>query len=305
MGFSSFKSYGSRVAISKIIAVLPPTDLIVTETGIGMENASMTFTSSTNASNYNVYSSLDGGNYIIASFTISGNTASITGLTGGKLYKFVMTAFTATYSSPYSTPSNSILLSEASTQITPLTSLFNSNNNTISGNTGQFAYQNGSYTVLSSSDFDNNWLPFNAFNDTKTGFGNWISNYRINPYDGNTGEYTGSTSTTANNTQILGEWIQIVLPYSLTLTSYQSKAKNAYYLATSWTIVGSNDGTTWSILDTRNNSKSYWTSLANNTIVTFNSVSNIKYNTFRMIVRKGTGAGGIGVAGLNYFGYIV
>jgi hypothetical protein len=76
----------------------------------------------------------------------------------------------------------------------------------------------------------------------------------------------------------------MVLPYELSLVRYQLNSKNSYYLGVSWHILSSNDGTTWALLDTRTNPFTYWTSMASDTIVTFKVVSNIKYNTFRMIV---------------------
>jgi hypothetical protein len=99
MGFKSFTSYGSQVSFKTII-VAPPTNLVVQEIGRGVGDATITFTLSPDATNYEVYSSLSGGEYLLALSTISGNTASITGLLAGNLYKFVMTAFKAVVASP-------------------------------------------------------------------------------------------------------------------------------------------------------------------------------------------------------------
>jgi hypothetical protein len=92
MGFKSFASYGSQVSF-KTIVVAPPTNLVVQEIGRGLGDATITFTLSPDATSYEGYSSLSSGGYLLASSTISGNTASITGLVTGNLYKFVMTAF--------------------------------------------------------------------------------------------------------------------------------------------------------------------------------------------------------------------
>jgi hypothetical protein len=43
--------------------------------------------------------------------------------------------------------------------------------------------------------------------------------------------------------------------------------------------------------------------MASNTIVTFDAVSNIKYNTFRMVVSSSGPSTLAGVTGLNYSGY--
>jgi hypothetical protein len=92
MGFKSFTSYGYQISL-KTIVVEPPTNLVVSEIGRGFGVATINFTLSPDATSYEVFSSLSGGEYILASSTISGNTASITGLVAGNLYKFVMTAF--------------------------------------------------------------------------------------------------------------------------------------------------------------------------------------------------------------------
>jgi hypothetical protein len=42
-------------------------------------------------------------------------------------------------------------------KVTPLTTKFKGNTITISGNDGEYAYQNGFYTTSSSSFYDGNW----------------------------------------------------------------------------------------------------------------------------------------------------
>jgi hypothetical protein len=180
---------------------------------------------------------------------------------------------------------------------------FISNTITISGNDGEYAYQNGSYTPSSSFFLDGNWQAYKAFVNGKDGFPSWLSD--SNTYRDSNGGYNGSTSTVvANGTSLMGEWVQMVLPYGLSLTSYQLNSKNSYYLGVSWHILGSNDGTSWTLLDTRTNQFTYWTSMSSNTIVTFDAVSNIKYNTFRMIVFSSGASTVAGVTELNYFGYM-
>jgi hypothetical protein len=189
-------------------------------------------------------------------------------------------------------------------QVTPLTTKFNSNTITISGNNGKYAYQNGSYTTSSSSFLDGNWQAYKAFVNGQDGYPSWLGNSNSNKCSGKDGVYNGSTSTVANGTSLLGEWVQIVLPYGLSLTSYQLNSKNSYYLVVSWHILGSNDGTSWTLLCTRTNPFTYCTSMPSDTIVTFNAVSNIKYNTFRIVVSSSGASTVAGATGLNYFGYI-
>jgi hypothetical protein len=78
MGFKSFASYGYQISL-KTIVVEPPTDLLVSEIGRGFGDVTINFTLSPDATSYEVFSSLSGGEYVLSSFTISGNIASITG----------------------------------------------------------------------------------------------------------------------------------------------------------------------------------------------------------------------------------
>jgi hypothetical protein len=143
--------------------------------------------------------------------------------------------------SPLSTTSNSITLSDPPVLVTPLTTNFNSNNVTISGNNGVYAYQNGSYTTSSSSFLDGNWQAYKAFVNGQDKFSSWLSNG--NTYSSSDEVCNGKISTVTNGTSLLGEWVQIVLPYELSLVRYQLNPKNSYYLGLSWYILGSNDGT--------------------------------------------------------------
>jgi hypothetical protein len=87
-----------------------------------------------------------------------------------------MTAFKDVVGSPYSTTSNSIKLSDPPIKVTPLTTKFNSNTITISGNDGVYAYQNGSYTTSSSTFLDGNWQAYKAFVNGQDKFPSWLSN---------------------------------------------------------------------------------------------------------------------------------
>jgi hypothetical protein len=71
------------------------------------------------------------------------------------------------------------------------------------------------------------------------------------------GIFTGSTSTNIDGTNILGEWVQIQLSYTLYVTTYSVNGNlggggswNAY-VPKSFYLCGSNDGTNWSRIDNR------------------------------------------------------
>ncbi len=74
------------------------------------------------------------------------------------------------------------------------------------------------------------------------------------------GAYTGSVSTVTSGTTILGEWMQIQLPYTLYVTTYNVFSAVGYNGSTwaqmfpkSFYLCGSNNGTTWTTIDNRSN----------------------------------------------------
>jgi hypothetical protein len=110
MGFSSFNSFNGSHILNHVLA--PPTNLAVSETGTGAGKASLTFTASTGATSYTLFSSLGGASYVTApSYSVSGTTVSITGLTQGGVYTFQMKSNNNSgVSSVSSSPSNSITM---------------------------------------------------------------------------------------------------------------------------------------------------------------------------------------------------
>ena len=187
-------------------------------------------------------------------------------------------------------------------QVTPLTTLFNTFTNTISGNTGSTAFQNGRYIVTESGQFDYNWSGYQAFNNTT---GDKL--FYITPNNTfSNGVYIGSVTTNIlNSSSISGEWLQIALPYALVLNSYTLSYLKIYEIAnmTSWYILGSNDGSTWNILDYKSLPSTYWTSGATVPLLFTTNVTNtIAYMYYRTIPIKNGGAAYAGIAGLNFIG---
>lgn len=72
-----------------------------------------------------------------------------------------------------------------------------------------------------------------------------------NRYDSVTGNYIGTIATKINGaSDILGEYVQIQLPYSLILKQYNFRNAGTPY-ARDFTLVGSNDGNLWNIIDSK------------------------------------------------------
>jgi len=114
------------------------------------------------------------------------------------------------------------------------------------------SYGNGTY-VASASTQDPSYLSYFAFNKSYgTGLtGAWSS--LSNPYNTSSGVYTGSTSTLVSSVSTTGEWVQIMLPYAITLVSYTLQCRNdiTFQMPVKFTVAGSLDGTTWTSVDVR------------------------------------------------------
>ena len=119
------------------------------------------------------------------------------------------------------------------------------------------------------------------------------------PYSTSTGLYTaGVYSTTISGSAYAGEWIQIQLPVSITLLSY------TIYNASTWNIrapvdfkiAGSNDGSTWTLVDTQTAITSWLSSTTN---LTFTPSNPGTYSYYRLCVNKrGTGDGYLSIGEL-------
>jgi len=224
-----------------------------------------------------------GKNYTSASqiqtFTITGNN------TAYNEYRIVIIALSPG-NNGYTSISEWILYGQqASVQQWPPAAL---TTNTITS-LSNLSYGNGLYTATASSYFTlNNLYPYFAFNKTGEGTNNiWAIN--TTPYNTSTGVYTLSTySTTVAGTAILGEWLDILLPNQIVLTSYSIQARSSTnYVQTpyTWTIAGTNNGgVTWYQVDSKT-SQAYTSA---NQIINFTPTGtscNISFNEYRIIIQ--------------------
>ncbi len=123
------------------------------------------------------------------------------------------------------------------------------------------------------SAWDSNWEPFNAFNG---GGGAWIC------FPDKFSSYTGTTSTTVSGSVILGEWLQLQIPITKTMSSYNIYQDPNYGdTLLKLKVIGSNDNSTWSLIDSQDftSTPTYWTG---KTSATFN-VSTVSYTYYRLI----------------------
>ncbi len=129
-------------------------------------------------------------------------------------------------------------------QVNALNTPINNSEFTVSSYTGINLYKNGVYKTSASS---NSLTCFNAFNNSTNTL--WES---VKTYGANNGNYSGTNKTN----DILGEWLQIQLPYQTVIKYYSlvtaSTSANTAISPSVFSLFGSNDGTTWTIIDNRN-----------------------------------------------------
>ncbi len=154
------------------------------------------------------------------------------------------------------------------------------------------SYGNGIYIIKSSTILSSSGNIKYVFDKTNpTGENCWISASSL--YSATTSYYIGTVSTTYNtNLTYLGEWLQIQLPQSIVLTSYNlvgqvnAVTDVANRSPKNFIIVGSIDGINWFLVDTETNITN-WTNTG--TVKTFNVNSVNSYSYYRICINANQG----------------
>jgi hypothetical protein len=160
------------------------------------------------------------------------------------------------------------------------------------------SYGSGTYIATASTAFSGGESGYAAFDTALNSI--WTTS-PLNGYNSSTGVYNGSTTTIIDSVSYLGDWLQIQLPYTIQLTRYSifprdvsaNRAPNIFYIA------GSNNGTTWTMVDQQSGISGYTVS---GKFFTVNS--NILHNGFtyyRMVVNQNNG-GSNGLTSVGYWG---
>jgi hypothetical protein len=145
---------------------------------------------------------------------------------------------------------------------------------------------NGEYIALSSSNYTADFLPFNCFSSNNTAI--WQSADRYSSST-NLGIYVGTVTTTIITTttiSVSGEWVQIKLPYTLSLSGYTFLPRNGSLpqYPKQWYLVGSNDGITWYAIDYRTG-----ITVSSTTYFSYgNSYENTNYYTYFRVITIST-----------------
>ena len=161
----------------------------------------------------------------------------------------------------------------------PPAALTTNTTTTLSGQT----YGNGNYVATSSSFYAaaTNYAYY-AFDKISGAAANiWVT--ATGSYSTTTGQYTANTfSTVVNGITYFGEWLDLLLPNQILLTSYSIQARNdTNYLQTpyTWILAGTNNAGTWTSIDSRSNIV-----YTQNQIITFNVSISQYYNEYRLII---------------------
>lgn len=162
------------------------------------------------------------------------------------------------------------------------------------------SYGNGNYTCSASTQYSTTECVAALFNDT-----GGSQQYSVNTvlYSTSTGAYQGAVTTTVSGTSYSGEWVQLQLPSAIYLTSYYrlaayaNSANQGIRNETSHILAGSNNGSTWTLLNSA--SEPNYTS---STTINLNITT--AYSYYRLIARtvNPNGNGYWSLAQLTFYG---
>ena len=138
-------------------------------------------------------------------------------------------------------------------------------------------YGFGPYQVKSSSKYSTGNTVMTAFNKTLIGqFDSWISRAAYNA--------AGDTNTTELTAGYAGEWIQIVMPVAVKVTTLALSNRNYETSLRSikrFRLYATNDGVNWDLVCDKNTNQAQW---ANGETRNFAVASATTYTTYRLVI---------------------
>ena len=147
----------------------------------------------------------------------------------------------------------------------------------------------GTYIATGSSIYNTGTTqPWKAFDGDATTW--WETTGGLYNTLANGGAYTGTQTITIDSVSTSCEWIKIQIPTGVVLSSYSMYARSGftYRMPKNFKIAGSNDGATWTAVDTQTN-QTTWTG---QTPITFTTTSSTAYKYFALCVTAITSSGG-------------
>ena len=158
---------------------------------------------------------------------------------------------------------------------TPVGTAINSNIYTITGLTGDQAYQNGTYKFSASSNNSDSYRAF--LNDTGIYAYTTATVYSGSLYVPPGPKYDGNTTTIVKDVGIIrGEYIQVQFPFDLLITSFYYTPPDATSSPWEIDLVGSIDGINWILINCQRDGASY---LRKTSPLTY-------YSYFRLIIKN-------------------
>jgi len=153
----------------------------------------------------------------------------------------------------------------------------------------------GTYTASASSNDGDAWQGFK-------GGSNWRSD--TGKYAAVDGWDDGAASTTISGSATNGEWLQLELPYKVSLDSItiERTGTQANRGPGRFKLAGSNDGTTWTLVKDQSGSDITYT----NDVCEISSITEGPYKYYRLVVTKlaGTGKTSVQIRHLKLYGKI-
>uniref|UniRef100_A0A6C0HU01 F5/8 type C domain-containing protein n=1 Tax=viral metagenome TaxID=1070528 RepID=A0A6C0HU01_9ZZZZ len=171
---------------------------------------------------------------------------------------------------------------------------FNNDNTFWKSNTSENYFYYPNVNVKDQSKYKYTTTPYSVSNNIDTSIKS-ISNYQGGSYPSQFQQYYFQTLIHSKTTQIKpidGEWLQIQLPNPIILASYSISTPlddNLHYFPAKFTVVGSNDGSNWTIVDSSDNTTVSISDVPRitptNTSITFSIKNNSnKYSYYRLIL---------------------
>jgi hypothetical protein len=135
------------------------------------------------------------------------------------------------------------------------------------------------YSTSSSSYWDAGYTAYRAFDYSRNTV--WHSQQTATY---SAGSYIGAFSTTVSGTPRAGEWVQIQYPTAVTIVSYEIQSRDGQTgtAPRDFWIAGSNNGTDWTLIDTRVG-LTWQTNLQTNSLI---PASPGTYSFYRIIINK-------------------
>jgi Chaperone of endosialidase len=252
--------------------------------------------SNTETRTYNVNTAQPNKVYRLTIFRNNSSTNNFISLQNIKLYGTQIQFQTSGKSLSLNSINNTTdLYIKGSAKITDVTTIGNKLTNTTINIFSTPSNSIASNNTLFTSSFSNAYLAFDLLSNTS-----WVSD--INKYNSTTGAYLGSSSTLANGSNLVGEWLQMQTSNYSTLYSYEITSVNQSNAPSNLFMLGSSNGSTWTKLDNQSVSWIGSPKTLNFNVSYLENSNNFYYNYYRLIISSiGNGTNTAAIANWKVF----